>query len=84
LLNQLRQSLDAVVVNGSLRLGGPPLQAAAFLTEHYRAKVLPACEAILPGEHKLGVSQRKRKGRNRHLGVDTRQSVGGAGGKLAD
>jgi hypothetical protein len=35
-----------------------PLQALAFLAEHRRAKILPACEAVFSGEHKLGVSQR--------------------------
>jgi hypothetical protein len=54
----MRQSLDAVVVDGALRLSGSPLQAFTFLAEHRRAKILPACEAIFSGEHKLGVSQR--------------------------
>ena len=45
-------------MDGALRLRDGPLQALAFQAKRCRAKILPACEAVLPGEHKLGVSQR--------------------------
>ncbi|HEX5412838.1 MAG TPA: P-loop NTPase [Terriglobia bacterium] len=39
-------------------LGDGPLRTFAFQTENCRPEVLPACEAIFPGEHTLGVSHR--------------------------
>jgi len=69
-------------MDGALRLRVGPFQALAFQAQGGGAKVLPACEPVFPGEHKLGVSQRQRKSRNWKLGVDTGQSIGSAGADL--
>ncbi len=51
------QTVDVVIVDGLFGLIGSPLHALAGADEHLTLEVCPPGEAVLPGEHELGVAE---------------------------